>query len=336
MKTVLTGIQPTGDLHVGNYWASIAPVVRLSKMADRAFVFIADLHSLNDVTDSQKVNRYSYDIAATVIASGFDLSRGFLFRQSDVLAHPLLASLLMNVTPKGLMDRAHAYKGVVDANLAAGKDADADINMGLYTYPILMAADILLYRTERVPVGQDQRQHIEFARDIAGYFNRTYKRDVFVLPEADIQEAVATVPGLDGRKMSKSYGNVIPILAEPAVIEKAIMRIVTDSKRPEEPKDPNTSTIYQIAKLFLSPAEQANMAQSMQQGGVGYGDLKKQLAQIVIAHFTPIRERYQALMADRRQIDDILQKGAAEARNVSQQTLTEVTQAMLGRNPGEL
>ena len=243
-QIVLTGIKPTGTPHMGNYVGALKPLVEMAK-TNKTFVFIADLHALNIIHDPNQIRQHTYEIAAILIALGLNLDNATLFRQSDIVQVSQLATMLMNITPKGLMNRAHSYKAAVDKNTAAGLDTDAGINMGLYTYPILMAADILLYDTDVVPVGADQKQHVEFARDIAGYFNHVYG-ETFKLPEPMIGADTGIIPGLDGRKMSKSYDNVIPLFAPESELKKKIMRIITDSKLPEDPKNPDESTIFQL------------------------------------------------------------------------------------------
>ena len=217
-KTVLTGIKPTGTPHLGNYVGALKPLIEMAK-TNKTFVFIADLHALNIIHDPKLIRQHTYEIAAILVALGLNLENAVLFRQSDVVQVSQLTTMLMNVTPKGLMNRAHSYKAAVDKNTAAGVDIDAGVNMGLYTYPILMAADILLYNSDVVPVGADQKQHVEFARDIAGYFNHIYG-ETFKLPEPMIGADTGIIPGLDGRKMSKSYDNVIPLFAPESELKK--------------------------------------------------------------------------------------------------------------------
>ena len=258
-KIVLTGIKPTGMPHLGNYIGALKPLIERSKQY-KTFMFIADLHALNTIHDPKVIREHTYQAAAMMMALGVDLNNAVLFRQSDIVEIYQLNTVLMNVTPKGLMNRAHSYKAAMDKNIANGTDVDAGVNMGLYTYPILMTADILLYDSDIVPVGADQKQHVEFARDIAGYFNHTYG-ETFKLPEPVIGEDTGLIPGLDGRKMSKSYDNTIPLLAPEKELKKKVMRIITDSKTPEEPKDPDTSTIYQLYKHFATEAEVAEFAE---------------------------------------------------------------------------
>ena len=253
-KIVLTGIKPTGTPHIGNYIGALKPLIDLSQN-HKTIMFIADLHALNAEKDAKAIKQHTYEIAALMIVMGLNLENTAFFRQSDIDEIYKMSNFLMNVTPKGLMNRAHSYKAMIEKNTEAGIDVDAGVNMGLYTYPVLMAADILLYNSDIVPVGKDQKQHVEFARDIAGYFNNTYGK-TFKLPTPVIGEDTGILPGLDGRKMSKSYDNTIPLFAPSNELKKKIMRIITDSKTPEEPKNPDESTIFQIYKCFWDTAKQ--------------------------------------------------------------------------------
>ena len=325
---ILTGIKPTGTPHLGNYVGALKPLIEMAK-TNKTYMFIADLHALNIIHDPKQIRQHTYEIAAMLIALGLDLNNAILFRQSDILEVYQLSNLLMNVTPKGLMNRAHSYKAAMDKNIAAGLDVDAGVNMGLYTYPILMAADILLYNTDKVPVGADQKQHVEFARDIAGYFNHLYG-ETFKLPEPVIGETTGIIPGLDGRKMSKSYDNVIPLFAPAPELKKKIMRIITDSKTPDEPKDPDTSTIFQLYQNFASDAEIAQLRDKFTAGGMGYGTAKTILFEKIDSVLSSARTEYERLMAHPAELDDILADGAARARVVASDVLARVKQAMLG------
>lgn len=327
-KIVLTGIKPTGTPHLGNYIGALKPLVEMSK-SNKTFMFIADLHALNFMRDAAELRRHTYEIAAILIALGLDLNNAVLFRQSDIVQIPQLSSMLMNVTPKGLMNRAHSYKAAMDKNTAAGLDIDAGVNMGLYTYPILMAADILMYNTDIVPVGADQKQHVEFARDIAGYFNNLYG-ETFKMPEPVIGDDSGVIPGLDGRKMSKSYGNTIPLFAPSTELKKKIMRIITDSKLPEEPKDPDTSTIFQLYKNFASADEIEALRAKFVAGGMGYGDAKKILFEKIDSVLAGPRAEFERLMANTDELDKILADGAARAGVVASETYARVRRAMLG------
>ncbi|MEZ0232605.1 MAG: tryptophan--tRNA ligase [Methylophilaceae bacterium] len=332
-KTVLTGIKPTGTPHLGNMVGAVKPVIELSSQAKRVYVFIADLHALNAVRDSKAINRNTYEIAATFLALGLDTSKAALFRQSDIPEVYALSTLLMNVTAKGLMNRSHAYKAVVDRNIEKGDDPDAGVNMGLFTYPTLMAADILLYNADVVPVGQDQKQHVEFARDISGSFNHIYNKQILSMPEPVIQKTANAIPGLDGRKMSKSYDNYIPIFAEASQLKKLVMRIVTDSKLPHEPKDPDSSTIFQLYQNFATADQIAFMRNSFIEGKMGYGDAKNLLLDAINQYLEEPRKIYEALLNQPEKLDEILAQGAAMARISAKRTLEKVTKAMLGRSP---
>lgn len=328
-KIFLSGIKPTGTVHLGNYVAALRQMRDISQ-TDKVIMFIADLHALNVMRDAAAVRAHTYEIAAIIMSIGFNMKNVLMFRQSDVPAVCELMALLTNVTPKGLMDRAHSYKAAVDKNTAAGLDVDNGVNMGLYTYPILMAADILLYGADIVPVGADQKQHVEFARDIAGHFNAIYG-DVLKLPDARIAPDAGIIPGLDGRKMSKSYDNVIPLMANATELRKKIMRIITDSKTPDEPKDPDNSTIFQLYRHFADAAESATFADKFRMGGIGYGDAKQILFEKIDSVIAPMRARYEHLMANVGEIDAALASGAEIAQKIADRTLSRVRRAMLGK-----
>ncbi len=327
-KIVLTGIKPTGTPHFGNYVGALKPLVQMSQ-DHKTFVFIADLHALNIMHNPDDVRHHSYEIAAILVALGLNLENAVLFRQSDIDAVYKLNTFLMNVTPKGLMNRAHSYKAAMDKNTAAGNDIDSGVNMGLYTYPVLMAADILLYGADIVPVGADQKQHVEFARDIAGYFNNIYG-ETFKLPEPMIGADTGIIPGLDGRKMSKSYDNVIPLFASEKDLKKGIMRIITDSKTPEEPKDPDTSTIVALYRHFATDAEFADFRARFAAPGMGYGAAKTELFEKINSVLSPMRAIYDQLMTDTSKLDEILASGAERATAVAEKTISRVRKKMLG------
>lgn len=326
-EIILTGVKPTGAPHVGNYVGAIRPALALTASAQKSYLFVADYHALNAVHDPVALRRDSYEVAATFLALGLDPARTVFYRQSDVPEIFELTQLLVSVTPKGLMDRAHAYKAAMDKNREAGHDdVDRGVNMGLYTYPLLMAADILIMNATTVPVGKDQVQHVEFARDMAGYFNNTYAQ-VLALPKHKIQDNAAAIPGLDGRKMSKSYNNHIPLFIDGAARKKLVMKIITDSKLPAEPKDPDSNTIYQLYTQFAPADKVAEMRDAFIKGGMGYGDAKKLLAEAVETALAEPSEKFNALMADTKQIDDILRDGAARARAVARETLNRARDA---------
>ena len=327
-KIVLTGIKPTGIPHLGNYVGALKPLIELANN-NKTYIFIADLHALNTIKDAKLIKQYSYEIAALMVALGLNLDNAVLFRQSDIDGVYKLSNFLMNVTPKGLMNRAHSYKAMVEKNTAAGIDIDSGVNMGLYTYPVLMAADILLYGADIVPVGADQKQHVEFARDIAGYFNNTYG-ETFKLPEPVIGKETGLVPGLDGRKMSKSYDNTIPLFASESELKKKIMRIITDSKTPEESKNPDESTIFQLYSHFANKQEIADFRKMFLDGGMGYGTAKTILFDKVNSVLSEPRKEYERLMANKDELDAILKNGAERAKLVAEKTIARVKKAMLG------
>ena len=327
-KIILTGIKPTGMPHIGNYIGALKPLIEKSQ-TNKTFVFIADLHALNSIHDAKEIRQHTYEIAALFVALGLNLDNAILFRQSDIDAVYKLNTFLMNVTPKGLMNRAHSYKAMLEKNAAANRDPDADVNMGLYTYPILMSADILLYNADIVPVGADQKQHVEFARDIAEYFNRTYG-NVFRLPEPQIDVNNGIIPGLDGRKMSKSYDNTIPLFAPANELKKKIMRIITDSKLPNDKKNPDESTIFLLYKHFANADEIATMRDMFENGKIGYGDAKKILFEKIDSALSAPRAKYEYLMAHTDELDYILAAGAARARDTANNTINRVQHAMLG------
>ncbi|WP_201713945.1 tryptophan--tRNA ligase [Rossellomorea arthrocnemi] len=313
-KQVLTGIKPTGRIHLGNYIGAIKPALQLAEKqsCDTAY-FVADYHGLTKIHDKQEMKELSYGVAAAWLALGLNPDRAIFYRQSDVPEIFELSWILACYAPKGLMNRAHAYKSLVEENKESGKEVDAGVNMGLFTYPILMAADILLFQTEIVPVGKDQIQHVEIARDIAENFNKQYG-EIFVIPEYVIQEETAVLPGLDGRKMSKSYNNTIPLFEEPKKLQKLINKIKTDSSPPEEPKDPDSSVIFALYKEFATSGQIKEMRRRFQ-AGIGWGEAKKELFQVMNSFVEEPRNRYNELMSNPEDIDFILDKGAERARN---------------------
>ncbi|UPG91066.1 tryptophan--tRNA ligase [Luteibacter aegosomaticola] len=330
MRTrVLTGITTTGTPHLGNYAGAIRPAIVASKDPNvDAFYFMADYHALIKADDADRVAASRMKITATWLAGGLDPTTATIYRQSDIPEVPELMWLLTCVTAKGLLNRAHAYKAAVDKNVAEQEDADAGVTAGLYMYPVLMAADILAFNANKVPVGRDQIQHIEMARDIAQRFNHIYGRDFFVLPAVQIEEQVATLPGLDGRKMSKSYDNTIPLFdGGSKALRDSIMKIVTDSRAPGEPKDTDDSALFTIFKAFASPAETAAFADALH-GGLGWGEAKQVLFERIEADVAPMRERYDALMARPDDMEDILLAGAAKARAIAVPLLEQLRDAV--------
>ena len=333
-QRVLTGITTSGTPHLGNYAGAIRPAVAASRQAGvESFYFLADYHALIKVQDPVRVQQSTLEIAASWLACGLDPDKVWFYRQSDIPEIPELTWLLTCVAGKGLLNRAHAYKAAVDKNTAEGNDADAGITAGLFMYPVLMAADILLFGAHKVPVGRDQVQHIEMARDFGARFNHLYGKAYFTLPEAAIEESVATLPGLDGRKMSKSYDNTIALFADAATLKKQIMGLLTDSKAPSEPKDTEGSALFQLYQAFATPEQTAAMRKAFAEG-IAWGDAKQQLFAVIDAEIAPMRERYNALMADPARIEAILQAGAAKARAIATPLLRELRHAVGLRNLG--
>ena len=316
---ILSGIQPTGVLHIGNYFGMMKPAIALqeSKNAE-TFYFIADYHALTTIDNPEALRENSRRVALDFLACGFDPDRGALFMQSDVPQVTELAWILSTVTPKALLEKAHSYKDKVARGLPA--------SAGLFTYPVLMAADILIYDSDLVPVGKDQKQHIEMTRDIALKFNETF--DGLRLPEPYIQTATEVVPGIDGQKMSKSYGNTIDIFGDEKEMRKRVMSIVTDSTPVEAPKDPLRSTITQLYSLFASKKELDEMHERFNKGGTGYGDFKKQLFEKLWEYFSPMRKRREEILADKLYIDNVLVRGAKRANEVANDVMTRVRAAV--------
>jgi tryptophanyl-tRNA synthetase len=314
---VLTGITTTGTPHLGNYVGAIRPALAASRSADvESFYFLADYHALVKCDDPARIQRSTLEIAASWLACGLDPEKVYFYRQSDIAEIPELTWLLTCVTAKGLLNRAHAYKAATDDNRGRGDDPDAGINAGLYMYPVLMAADILIFNANRVPVGRDQIQHIEMARDIGQRFNHLYGSEYFTLPEAAIEDNVATLPGLDGRKMSKSYDNTIPLWLPEKDLRKAILGIVTNSQAPGEPKDPDASHLFSIYQAFAS-AQETSAMRTAYADGIGWGDAKQQLFERINGELAPLRERYEALIAEPEKIEEALLAGAERARALS-------------------
>ncbi len=315
---VLSGIQPTGRFHWGNYFGAIRQYIALQDN-EQAFYFIADLHALTTVRDREALRGFTRDAALDLLALGLDPNKATLFRQSDIPEVTELMWLLLTLTPMSLLEKCHAYKD----KLAKGLSADA----GLFTYPALMAADILLYDSNLVPVGLDQVQHIEVTRDIATKFNLTYQREVFVLPEARVLSETAKVVGVDGDKMSKSYGNTIELFDEPKKLRKKLMSIKTDSTPVEALKDPETCSVVTLYKLFATAEQQSELAARYRAGGMGYGEAKQALFEAAEAFFGPARERRQLLAADTSTVEDVLHTGAQRAREKAREVLNRAREA---------
>lgn len=325
-KVVLTGVKPTGTPHIANYFAAIKPAIEMAeKTAADSYFFIADYHALTTVKSGKDLSQQIKEIACTWIACGLDPKNTVFYRQSDVPEIFELAVILNNVTPKGLLNRAHAYKAAVANNTESGRDIDYDVNMGLYCYPVLMAADIILFDTDIVPVGQDQKQHVEIAADIVKAFNAVYGQ-ILKVPQPQIKKDVAIIPGLDGQKMSKSYGNVIPLFASESELKKCIMRIVTDSSLPTDPK-PLDSLIFQLYKLAADDAKTEAFGQHFKKG-IGWGEAKTQLFNELNSYLIPLRERYNYLMNNYSEVEKMLEGGARKARERAQDTLVRVRKAI--------
>jgi tryptophanyl-tRNA synthetase len=315
---ILSGIQPSGALHIGNYFGMMRPAIALQAEGE-AFYFIAEYHALTSVRDPEALRESSRRVALDFLASGLDPERAALFRQADVPQVAELAWILSTVAPMGLLERAHSYKDKLARGMAA--------TVGLFNYPVLMAADILIYDSDIVPVGKDQKQHIEITRDLAVKMNETFGQ-IFKLPEPRIQAATEVVPGIDGQKMGKSYGNNIDIFGDEKEIRKRIMSIVTDSTPVEAPKDPSRSTIFQLYSLFASKDQIAKMRERFQKGGTGYGDFKKQLFEKLWEYFAPMRKRREEILADKSYIDNVLAHGAKRANEVANEVMKRVRDAV--------
>ncbi|MBN2096007.1 tryptophan--tRNA ligase [Candidatus Peregrinibacteria bacterium] len=316
-KRVLSGIQPSGNLHIGNYFGMIKRMIEYQESSD-LFLFVANLHSLTTLSDAEELKRLTLEAATDLLALGVDPDLCYFWVQSDVPETTELAWILSCLTPMGLMERAHSYKDKIVKGIQP--------NLGLFNYPALMAADILINQADVVPVGKDQKQHLEMARDMAIKFNNIYG-EIFKVPEPEIPDEIAVIPGTDGQKMSKSYKNTIPIFGEDAVIKKAVMGIVTDSKGVDEPKNPEGNTIYELYKLMTGPAEAKALADRFKKGGLGYGDAKKMLLEKIQKTFKPYREKHQELKNHPKKVETILAKGAEKVRALSHQTMLRVREA---------
>jgi tryptophanyl-tRNA synthetase len=324
-KIALTGIKPTGTPHIGNYIGAIKPALKLAETCEARY-FIADYHALNAIKDPVQLKTLTYEIAAAWLACGLDPDNVLFYRQSQVPETFELLTLLLAFTPKGLMNRAHAYKAMLQKNKEDATDPDDGVNMGLYTYPVLMAADILLFDTDYVPVGNDQFQHIEMAVDIAESFNYIYKTEGFKLPQPLATEHTKTVVGLDGRKMSKSYGNIIPLFAPENELKKLVMRIVTNSQTIDEPKDPETCNIFALYRHFASPDEIESLRQRYLKGGMGWGHAKSALFEAMNRTLSPLRQKYDNLLKNKDYIDKVLLDGSVRARELAAAKITHLRQ----------
>jgi tryptophanyl-tRNA synthetase len=321
MKRILTGITPSGYPHLGNYIGAIKPSLELLEEKSESFLFIADLHALIKVSDKETLKELTNGIAMAWLASGLDQEKTHFYRQSDIPEIPEITWILSCIAEKGLLNRAHAYKAAVDLNNEGKKETDEGISMGLYSYPLLMAADILTPNATHVPVGKDQQQHLEITRDIADKFNRKYG-EVFNLPEAVIQDD-KTVLGIDGRKMSKSYNNIIPLLSTEKELKKAVMKIVTNSQEPGEPKDWRDNTLFSIYSSFAGD-DQIQDLKSKYEDGIGWGDAKNIVFEELNKFLMPIRERYEDLKTQEDYVEDVLQENAKKVRESTKATLESV------------
>jgi tryptophanyl-tRNA synthetase len=316
---ILSGLQPSGKLHIGNYFGMMEAALKLQHEGD-AYYFIADYHSLTSIHDAKALRENVRDLAIDFLACGLDPTKCVFFRQSDVPEHCELSWILSTVTPMGLLERCHSYKDKVARGISASH--------GLFAYPVLMAADILIYNSDVVPVGKDQKQHVEVTRDIAIKMNETFGEGLFKLPQPRIKEETAVVPGLDGQKMSKSYDNTIQLFEEPSKLKKKIMGIKTDSTPVEEPKAIEGSSILALYKLVASESDYQTMVDDHLRGGVGYGDFKKRLLQGVTDYFAPFRDKRAEIVADPKYVDKVLAEGAEKARLVARKTLARVRDAV--------
>jgi tryptophanyl-tRNA synthetase len=315
---ILSGIQPSGKLHLGNYFGMMRPALELQKKGE-TYLFIANYHALTTVQDAQRLRQDTWDVALDFLACGLDTEKTIFFRQSDVPEVHELAWMLSIVTPMGLLERCHSYKDKLAKGFAPSH--------GLFAYPVLMASDILIYQSNIVPVGRDQKQHVEVTRDIAIKFNNQFG-EVFTIPEPFIQEEVAVVPGLDGQKMSKSYGNTIELFGDAKETKARIMKIVTDSKGLEDPKDPEACNIYALYKLFATPEQRVEMEANYRAGNFGYGHAKKALSSIFEEQFAPFRAKREELKANPDFVESILRKGAERARAAASVTLEKARKAV--------
>jgi tryptophanyl-tRNA synthetase len=319
-KRVLSGLQPSGKLHLGNYFGALKQYIELQASGNDVFYFVANYHAMTSVQNREALRQNSLDVVLDMLALGLDPQRATLFLQTDVPEVTELTWLLSVVTPMSLLEKCHSYKDKLAKGIAA--------NHALFAYPVLMAADILIYQSHVVPVGQDQKQHLEVTRDLAMKFNAIYEREVFTIPDAYIVESTAVVPGIDGQKMSKSYDNTIELFMPQKPLKKRVNRIVTDSTPVEEPKDPEACNVFALLKLFLDEAEQAEWARKYRAGGMGYGEAKKALFEAILELLGPAREKRAALEQDLDTVYDILRDGGAHAREVARQTLDAARDAV--------
>ena len=327
-KRILTGVKPTGAPHIGNYFGTFRPALARADEYDEAYWFIANYHALNQIQDAAELENNTLSIAATWLACGLNPESAQLYAQSDIPEVFELETMLNSFTPKGWMNKAHAYKAANDINEAEGRPSDDGISMGLYTYPILMAADILVFDANVVPVGKDQIQHVEIARDIAQKINHHYEDDLFVLPEHRVEDSVGTIVGIDGRKMSKSYNNIIPLFADRDERQNAINKIVTDSSAPDEEKQVEGTPLFTLFQLVSTPEEATALKTDLEQGKLGWGDAKQQLGDAMDKFFGEMTTEYNRLMANPDEIRSVLQAGANRVRPSAQEHLQRLRSAM--------
>ena len=326
-QIVLTGIKPSGEAHLGNYIGAIEPALQMADRPEtRPYFFMADYHALTTIKDQERLKHLTYDVAATWMAFGLDPDEVLFYRQSDIPELFELNWVLACFCSKGLMNRAHAYKAAVEQNEEAGEDPDKGVDIGLYTYPVLMAADILMFNADLVPVGEDQIQHVEIARDVAGAFNHNYDTDLFTLPEHRVREG-STLPGLDGRKMSASYGNTIPCFADTDTLKDLCFSIETDSSPREAPKDPDDSVVFDIYEQFATDEQADDLAGRLREG-IGWGDAKLELFELLDDQLEEPRRRYETLMDDKAQIDALLKDGAERARPKARELMGDIREAI--------
>ncbi len=333
-KTILTGVKPTGTLHIGNYVGAIRPAIELGhhvSQTGRHIMFVADYHAINAIKDAVLLKRLRKEIACVYLACGLDPNQSIFYMQSDVPELFEMTTILMAYTPKGFMNKAHAYKAAVDKNHIKGEPADSGINMGLYTYPVLMASDILSYDTDLVPVGKDQIQHVEIAADIAGSINALYQKEVLKIPSYFVQEASQTLPGIDGQKMSKSYNNVIPLFGTDAEIKKAVMSIKTDCQDINAPKNPEEILLYHIIRGIAPDTVVQEVKEGLEKGGMGYGTIKKMLLASILQEVSEKREKYNNYMAHFDDVQDMLNEGAKKARAIARPVLERTKDAVFAR-----
>lgn len=326
-KVSVTGIKPTGMPHLGNFVGSIRPALELAQEFDARY-FIADYHALNQIKDPALLKEMTFEVAAAWLACGLDPDKVLFYRQSDIPETFELATILMAFTPKGLMNRAHAYKAMVQQNEEDGNSADDGVNIGLFTYPILMAADILLFDADVVPVGKDQLQHLEMTNDIVQSINFTYKSEVLKLPQAFTHDSTGVIVGLDGRKMSKSYNNEISLFLPEKKLRKTIMKIVTNSQTIEEPKDPESCNVFSLYQVFASLEEQQQLKERYLAGGLGWGDAKQALFEAINEQLKEPRAKYFELLENRDYVDSVLKEGAGKARDIASATIKRLRKAI--------